>query len=713
MTGIIITIPPTVELPPGNNNNNPASLPGVSYVSAFLAIPQTWTAAQTYLPDTFRLAGPSIGALTLNAAASGAITFPAGTTDFSATGGASKVVKQTTLGGPFTVGQLSYSDISGPSSAAFDALAPTTTRGDIIYRNATTNTRLPAGTNGYLLQANGAGADPSWAGFLQAGTGAVSRSFQDKARDIVSVTDFGAKGDTLSVSGATSITSGAAALTVVGASFVAADVGKLIIVPGAGAAGVDLYTTILSWTDATHVTLNANAGTTLSAVTKTVNYGTDDTTAIQNAINSLPATGGDVHLPLGTYKITSSIVIGNGSGSVASTRYGVRLVGAGVSISGIQTWAAFGLATATCVKLLWGNASANNMLVVQGSIEGWGIENILFDGNRTCANGLVAYNASFGDCANLTFWNIPVSSIDFITIGTGTNTMHNTFRNTVIRLPAVNGAKGIFLDGIANFSNSCYNTFINTSITVDDGSFTNYGIYLRMCDTNTFINTHIFNGGALTYPVVLDYQAFSSWPVSNIFYNIDAMVGDGTHNWTNLGTPLSTHAANFIIGLGTGNGAAPPNLPNLSYLGHGQLCGAQTNDDAVAGAVGQEIISTVAFGAAVALTSGAPANITSITLTPGDWDISSICYFRPAASTSVVWLGASISPTSATNFQSPGRYSQLLYPNSVLGANDVSASIPPTRVSVATNTTYYLVAYTSFAASTLTAWGVLRARRPR
>lgn len=48
------------------------------------------------------------------------------------------------------------------ASSAFDALSPLTTQGDIIYRNATTNTRLAAGTAGYVLVTGGAGADPSW-----------------------------------------------------------------------------------------------------------------------------------------------------------------------------------------------------------------------------------------------------------------------------------------------------------------------------------------------------------------------------------------------------------------------------------------------------------------------------------------------------------------------------------------------------------------------
>ena len=77
------------------------------------------------------------------------------------------------------------------ASAGFDSIAPTTTRGDLIYRNATTNTRLGAGTVGYLLQTNGAGADPSWMGFSQNAAGATTRTWQAKAAERVSILDFG------------------------------------------------------------------------------------------------------------------------------------------------------------------------------------------------------------------------------------------------------------------------------------------------------------------------------------------------------------------------------------------------------------------------------------------------------------------------------------------------------------------------------------------
>ena len=60
----------------------------------------------------------------------------------------SGVSKKTSLGALFT------NTIENPNGS---------TRGDLLYRNASKWTRLPAGTAGQVLQTNGAGADPSWA----------------------------------------------------------------------------------------------------------------------------------------------------------------------------------------------------------------------------------------------------------------------------------------------------------------------------------------------------------------------------------------------------------------------------------------------------------------------------------------------------------------------------------------------------------------------
>jgi hypothetical protein len=169
-------------------------------------------------------------------------------------------------------------------------------------------TAFAPSTLGYSLIGNGAGA-PTYQGFLQPGASAVTRTWNAKGTDVLSVLDFGATGNTIIQSAAASITSGTAALTVAGASFTSADVGKSIIVTGAGAAGAALVTSILSFTSGTQVTLNANAGTTLTASTQTVAYGTNDTTAIQAAITAAVASGAAVYIPRGQYTITTALSV--------------------------------------------------------------------------------------------------------------------------------------------------------------------------------------------------------------------------------------------------------------------------------------------------------------------------------------------------------------------------------------------------------------------
>jgi hypothetical protein len=73
----------------------------------------------------------------------------------------SAIVNQPTLAtirGVLAITKGGTGQITAP--AAFDALAPTTTRGDLIVRDATTNTRLPVGTTGKIIISDG--TDPSY-----------------------------------------------------------------------------------------------------------------------------------------------------------------------------------------------------------------------------------------------------------------------------------------------------------------------------------------------------------------------------------------------------------------------------------------------------------------------------------------------------------------------------------------------------------------------
>lgn len=105
----------------------------------------------------------------------------------------------------------------------------------------------------------------------------------------VTASAYGAKGDAQVVNDG-AMSTGATVLTSATASFQASDVGKAISVKGAGPTGVTtLVTTIASWQSATQVTLtaaNASGGNLTGAV---VIWGTDDTAAIQAAVNAAEA----------------------------------------------------------------------------------------------------------------------------------------------------------------------------------------------------------------------------------------------------------------------------------------------------------------------------------------------------------------------------------------------------------------------------------------
>ena len=133
----------------------------------------------------------------------------------------------------------------------------------------------------------------------------------------INVKQYGALGDGIYISDG-AITSGTATFTSATASFTSADIGKRIVIEGAGSSSATLATTISAIGSATSITIGTNASTTVSSNAKAV-YGTDDTTAINSAI-SAASNGDTVFFPVGLYMISSQI-------SIAGA---VRLLGTGL-----------------------------------------------------------------------------------------------------------------------------------------------------------------------------------------------------------------------------------------------------------------------------------------------------------------------------------------------------------------------------------------------
>lgn len=124
-----------------------------------------------------------------------------------------------------------------------------------------------------------------------------------------------------------------------------------------------------------------------------------------------------------------------------------------------------------------------------------------------------------------------------------------------------------------------------------------------------------------------------------------------------------------------------------------------------AGSSGEELKNTPS---AVGLTSNTLANIGSLTLTAGDWEVYGTCGITPAGTTTVNAINTGFTLTSAG--QASGADLVLLQVN-VPAGQGTSLPVPNKRITVSTSTTIYLTAAIGFAVSTCTATGYIRARR--
>lgn len=159
--------------------------------------------------------------------------------------------------------------------------------------------------------------------------------------------------------------------------------------------------------------------------------------------------------------------------------------------------------------------------------------------------------------------------------------------------------------------------------------------------------------------------------------------------------------------------AADANTTAVAKLQAGFLPGTTTNDNAVTGNIGEFVTSTVLIGSAVAIANLVPKDITSISLTAGDWDVWGSIFTNPIGPVAQTLIFAWVSSISATLPTIPG--------GGIIGyqlpfASGLGASTPvsPTRVSLAGTTTVFLSVDVGFTGGTSnSAYGVINARRAR
>lgn len=136
------------------------------------------------------------------------------------------------------------------------------------------------------------------------------------------------------------------------------------------------------------------------------------------------------------------------------------------------------------------------------------------------------------------------------------------------------------------------------------------------------------------------------------------------------------------------------------------IVGVTNGANASAGSVGDIGVPNNLTG--VPLTTAVTSNCASIPLSAGDWDVSGVIRFVPAASTTVASIQAGITSTSGVL---AGIGTQSSIQGSLQTGTLQELPTPTVQKNVTTTTTVYLAGVSAFGVSTMTCSGVIRARR--
>jgi len=349
-------------------------------------------------------------------------------------------------------------------------------------------------------------------GFLQSGTGAVSRTVQSEFRDLaVNVKQFGAIGD-----------GNSHPLSAFFGSLSAAQV----VYPHA------------------------------TALTDEIDWA-----AWQAAVNSLQSTGGDVYAPRGTYRFNRQLQVGNGTNIALSTYRAVVLRGDGAG-------GAPGPGNPAAVKIK--AAFTGPAILIQGSIAGWGIENIFIeaDTTSTSASGVRIESGQFGRMKNVVMSGFYGTSMT-VTANAMTLSNNNSYENVMIWLPpAAASAVGLVITGngaTGGSNGTAFDSWYNLTITINNVGQT--GLVLQYCDNIQFFTLQIINAANGT-GIQFNYSSTgtngNTFPCDNHFYGLD-VYGNSITNVTPSGIG-SIATPNRMYGFSLTNAATQPNLPNLSVL---------------------------------------------------------------------------------------------------------------------------------------------------
>lgn len=375
----------------------------------------------------------------------------------------------------------------------------------------------------------------------------------------------------------------------------------------------------------------------------------------------------------------ASTTIGNTSGSGAVTlnapsgNLAINGDGNTISIAGDSAASTLDLGTGTTGTISMGSSSAGNTTITNGSSATFAIVG---------SGGTVDLAAD----ANANTINLGSTSAGTVTIAAGTALDLQGAAATTILIGAAAQTGNITLGS----------STATSSVLIANGSGTN----------TVSINNAASNSHACAVNILAGATPAASQTVAIMTGSNSA----GTQSCTIGSTSQTANTIVLNVGNSAGlvvNCAAKANAITLTS-GGGTYWGTQSNTAPAAGFLGQQVRATVVQGSAVSLTTATPANVTSISLTAGIWDVTGLIMLTGGAVTGTIFQ-ASVNTTSATL--------GTLGDNQVEGASlptaaaDVTLTIPAYRISLNATTTVYLVAEATFTVGSPAAYGRISATR--
>ena len=304
--------------------------------------------------------------------------------------------------------------------------------------------------------------------------------------------------------------------------------------------------------------------------------------------------------------------------------------------------------------------------------------------------------------------------------------MGNVTGHASLDLPLTGGG----ITGISTYqiSGDWYTGLVGDASLVRFGGFNNntgvINALISALNTNDFNHYYISHNvaqstvGAITTTDDNTNPSYvMGWTDAGFLYAFEAPAVGGSGPPVFASTP--TFQLNMITGALKLNGNAvlysggALGAPSSGTIPTAFIPGNVSGSNASAGYLGEIISSSVAVGSAVSQpSSGTAINVTSVTLTAGDWDCEGSVITNPAGTTTTSRYFGGMSTTSITLPTAPGGGYATTGAAQAAGVPE-SLALVRTQFQSSSSQTIYLVANATFATSTMSHYGQISCRRVR